>query len=349
MPLILSVGGIFLALRYSRECYNGIESGIGFCLNVLIPSLFFFMIVAAFIVGSGIADTLCRPLGGLSHILFRLPPESLAVILLSMIGGYPVGAACAEILYRDGRLSPSQAAKTVYIAVAAGPGFLINYIGVSLLDLPQAGYVLLAAQVIALVLTGVIIGHTVKSEPIPHAVAKVQPKGNLLVNAVQSASRSAFHMCAMVVVFSALIEVTDAVVSDPVVCDIASAIIEITNGCNRIAGNYPLWLTAFFVGFGGLSVHFQIFTSLKNVAIKKYLFFLFRIIQGIFAGIFTYILVSIFPETQAVFSTAEVQSAGISGTVWGSAALILSSMVFLGSISQGGKYVLNRGYYNNRL
>ena len=338
MPLILSVGGIFLALRYSRECYNGIESGIGFCLNVLIPSLFFFMIVAAFIVGSGIADTLCRPLGGLSHILFRLPPESLAVILLSMIGGYPVGAACAEILYRDGRLSPSQAAKTVYIAVAAGPGFLINYIGVSLLDLPQAGYVLLAAQVIALVLTGVIIGHTVKSEPIPHAVAKVQPKGNLLVNAVQSASRSAFHMCAMVVVFSALIEVTDAVVSDPVVCDIASAIIEITNGCNRFAGNYPLWLTAFFVGFGGLSVHFQIYATIGDIPVRKGLFFQFRIIEGIIAMAATYIYLMVTPMTTAVFSSANgIPTAAQSATMAGSAALVIAALFFIGSLDRKAK------------
>lgn len=103
MPqLIVAVGGIFLALRYSRECYRGIESGIGFCLSVLIPSLFFFMIVAAYIVDSGIAEAICRPLGRLSQALFRLPHESLAVILLSMIGGYPVGAACTAILHRDG-------------------------------------------------------------------------------------------------------------------------------------------------------------------------------------------------------------------------------------------------------
>lgn len=326
--------GILLALRYPQECCRGIESGISFCLEVLIPSLFFFMAASAYLVQSGVIPVICRPLSGLSKALFGLPSEGLAVILLAMLGGYPVGAACTQEMFRKGRLNASQAAKTATIAVAAGPGFLINYAGAALLNNPQAGWLLLAAQTTAVLLTGVIAGRCIKSEPLSPAFAP-NINGNLLVSAVQSASRAAFGMCAMVVIFSALIEVCDTVIDDPAVCDIAAAALEITNGCHRIGGSVPLYITAFFIGFGGLSVHFQIFALLGDIPLNKRLFFLFRIIEGIFAMAAAYIYLMFIPMTTAVFSTqTSIPTVARSATVAGSAALVLSGILFIASISK---------------
>ncbi len=347
IKLAAAIGGIYIALRFNEECTRGMEKGIGFCLEVLIPSLFFFMVIAAYLVQSGICEFLCRPLKGLSRMLFRLPPQATAVILLSMIGGYPVGASCAAIMADEGQLSPSQAAKTAYIAVAAGPGFLINYIGTALLGNPQAGYVLLGAQIAAVIVTGIIVGHTVKSEPLAHSVGRKKVGGNLLVGAVQNAARSAFGMCAMVIVFCALGEVVDAVIPSKQVCDIASAMLEITNGCNRISGIVPLYVTAFFVGFGGLSVHFQIFSLLGKVPLKKTLFFLFRIIEGIIAAAATYIYLMVTPTATTVFRSVDtVPSAARSATLAGSAALVISSLLFVGSMAN--KSVLKHAEINRR-
>lgn len=330
----VALGGIYTAIRYSDECYRGMEKGIGFCLEILIPSLFFFMVIASYLVQSGICEALCRPLRGISEKLFRLPYEATAVIILSVVGGYPVGASCAATMAKEGRLSASQAAKLAYIAVAAGPGFLINYVGSALLNRPEAGYVLLGAQIVAVLLTGVIVGHTVKSAPLPFSPPKQVNSGNLLVSAVQNASRAAFGMCAMVVIFCALCEAADTVIPSKEVCDIASAMLEITNGCHRIAGKAPLYVTAFFVGFGGLSVHFQIFSILGSLPVKKRLFFLFRIIQGIIAALATYIYLMVMPITTTVFNSVDTTpTIGRYATLAGSAALVISSLLFIGSIS----------------
>lgn len=342
--------GIYGAIHYSEECNRGITQGISFCIGVLIPSLFLFMVIAAFIVRSDLAITLTNPLTKLSYALFKLPAASLSAILMTMIGGYPIGGRCTEALYRQGALTQKQAQKTAYIAVSAGPGFVVNYIGLALLNSKRTGMILLAAQMLAVILTGVIIGRGVPCEKTHRPAVKTAYRGNLLIDAVADASKGVFSLCAMVLLFCAVTEVLRSILSSyPQTAALLSGVSEVTTGVNQTAGRYPLWLIAFFVGFGGLSVHFQIFASLKEVHIKKILFFLFRIIQGMIAGLFTYILVSIFPETQAVFSTIEAESAELSGTVWGSAALVLSSLMFLGSVYQGGNYVRNRGNNDNRL
>lgn len=331
----VAVTGIWLALRYSPECYRGIEKGVDFCLGVLVPSLFFFMAASAYLVQSGVVTVICKPFGKLSRILFGLPPEGSAAILLSMVGGYPVGAACAGMMNREGRLSPTEAAKTAYVAVAAGPGFLVSYVGAALLNNPQAGWLLLAAQATAVLLTGVIAGRTVKCEPLLYVSGKRRVRGDLTVAAVRDASKAAFGMCAMVVIFSALIEICDTVVDEPTVCGYLSALLEITNGCSRISTGVPLYITAFFVGFGGLSVHFQIFSVLGEVPLNKGIFFLFRIIEGIIAMAAAYIYLMVTPMTTEVFnSTPAVPTAARSATLAGSAALVISGVLFIASISK---------------
>lgn len=343
--------GIYGAIRYSAECSRGITQGINFCLSVLIPSLFLFMLLSSLIVRSRLALFLTKPLSGLSKALFKLPSVSLAAILLALIGGYPVGARAVSALYEKGMLSHSQAQKTAYVAVAAGPGFVVNYIGQALLNHKTTGILLLVSQTVSVILTGVIIGRTVSCDEMRHPENADIPENNLLIDAVTDASKGAFSMCAMVIVFCALTEVLSAVFSSfPEAVGLAAGLLEVTTGVNRAAGVYPLWLIAFYVGFGGLSVHFQIFASLGEIPVKKHLFFLYRIIQGIIASLLTYISVSIFPGTTAVFSTIETKaSAEISGTLWGSAALVLLSLFFLGSIGQGGNYVRNRRNHHNRI
>ncbi len=339
----VAVGGIYIAVRYADECYTGMEKGIDFCLGVLIPSLFFFMTVSAYIVQSGLAERLCKPLKGVSRILFRLPPAALAAILTAMIGGYPVGASCASILVKERCISPSEGAKTACIAVAAGPGFLISFIGKALLHNEQIGSLLLAAQVVAVILTGVIVGYTVDCEPLPYVGAPVKRNGDLLVSAVRHASKAAFGMCAMVVIFCALSEVADAVIADRRITDLISAVLEITNGSQRTCGKLPLPISAFFIGFGGLSVHFQIFSILGEIPLKKGLFFVFRIIEGIIAMAVTYIYLMVTPTTITVFSSiSSTPSAARSATLAGSAALVISSLLFIGSVNNNSVFKRNR-------
>ena len=70
-------------------------------------------------------------------------------------------------------------------------------------------------------------------------------------------------------------------------------------------------------GFGGICVHFQIFSVLGNLKINKITFFCYRIIQGILTAAFTYIGMLIFYDTKSVFSVGTVSG----GSVYGGTAL----------------------------
>lgn len=334
VPVLLTAVGIYATVRYSAECSRGIWNGIMFCTEALVPSLFIFMAISAYAIKSGAAVTLSRPLNRLSEGLFRLPYPALAVMILSVIGGYPVGARCAAMMYERGALTADEARKTVYISVCAGPGFLLNFVGRALMGCAKAGLILLAAEVLSVILTAMIAGRAVKAEgKSPGRDPKAERADNLLIASVTDASASTLRMCAVVIICSAMIEVIAAVCSDKTVADLSSAAIEITTGCGIMCVRYPLALTAFFIGFGGISVHLQIYSALGGLSINKALFFLFRIMQGIICSAVTYILLMVFPIEVGVFNSADVSlTAASSATLAGSAALIMCSLYFIGTM-----------------
>lgn len=334
IQLITVILGCYGCLRYTEACAEGIRKGILFCIEVLVPSLFLFMTLSSAVIRSGIAVTITKPLGKLSQTLFRLPSSGLAVILLSMLGGYPVGARCAAALYEQGNISRSDAEKTACIAVCAGPGFMLNYVGCALLENQRAGIILLSAEITGILLTGILIGRVMHSDPIPHPqTSQGGRSNNLLLNSVTDASSATLRMCGMVVVCMAMIAVIDTISPNQLITDMAAAILEVTEGCHRMCGVYPLYLIAFFIGFGGISVHWQIFAGSGKLRVNKRLFFLFRIIQGIITAGTAYAYMMIFPVEQEVFnSTDATLTISKSATLAGSAALVLSAFCFIGSM-----------------
>lgn len=334
ITLLTLVIGCYLCLQYAEECAEGVKKGILFCVETLVPSLYLFMALSSALIRSGYIVTLSRPLKGIAYHLFRLPPSGLAVILLSILGGYPVGARCISVLYEQGSVGLSDAKKTAYIAVCAGPGFLLNYVGCALLNNRQAGTALLVSAILGVLLTGVIIGRVVHSDPLPYPPSAISSgSGNLLTKSVADASDATIRMCGMVVVCTAMITVIAEISPDQTVTDIASALIEITEGCHRMCGSYPLYMIAFFLGFGGISVHLQIYTGLGELSIRKGFFILFRVIQGIITAAAAYSYLMVFPVEQEVFNSTDASlTLSKSATLAGSAALVISSFCFIGSM-----------------
>lgn len=333
ISLTLTCVAIFCALRYSKECSQGVLRGLGFCVTVLVPSLFMFMIIASYISNSAVAEIISKPFAVVTQKALHLPKESASVIILSLIGGYPIGARCVESLYESKGLSEAQAKKLSLIAVSSGPGFVINFVGFALLNSKKAGIILFVSQLVGFFATAFFTGRLIKTDS-ESVVVKKESNGGF-VKAVEKGCKATIDMCAMVIAFSVIISIIDEVLKKyPLLCDILTGVLEVTTACNRLCLKYPLYIISFVIGFGGLCVHAQIFSALKNLRINKVLFFAFRIIQGITAGLTTYILLILFPISVTVFSSVENTKPSIGTSLIGMVALMLTAVCFLNSISK---------------
>lgn len=332
LTLTLIILAIYCAIRYSEECSNGITSGLVFCVSVLVPSLFIFMILSSYISNIKAINYINKLLKKPTEKFFNLPKESAGVIIMSLLGGYPVGAKSCASLYESGSINIEQAKKLSMIAVCSGPGFILNYIGRALMHNNKAGTILLCSQYISFFVVAVIVGKLIKVKDETVEI-KSHTKKFGIIDAVSSGCTATINMCAIVTAFSAVISVSDSIFSfsSPLSNAVCSTL-EVTTACNRLINTQPLYVISFITGFGGLSVHCQIFSILKDIKINKPLFFFLRILQGIISAITTYILLILFPVTEEVFSTVTSTTPTVNSTVWGALALILTAVCFLNSI-----------------
>lgn len=319
------------AIFFSKEVSGGINEGIYFCVSVLVPSIFPFMIISSLTAELNIGFS-GRIINIISNSIFGLSAKTAFTVLIGILGGFPVGAKGIGALYKNGSISEKEASKAAYIAVGAGPGFLITYVGVRLLNSYEAGAALLISQIISVIIIGIInrfifgkVNYNSNNE------IKININAfNVFLNSVKNAVYATIEMCAVVCVFSAIIKVIEKYSGSN---DIVNIILEVSRACYFLSENDSIVLIAFAVGFGGLCVHIQIFQALGNIKIKKTLFFLYRIIQGGITAALTYLICKIFSITTPVFSSIRGDfSLSLSGSVVGSSLLILTGICFLFSI-----------------
>lgn len=333
-------------LYYSKESSAGVINGIKFCAYVLVPSLFPFMVLSSFVTESGISVFCSRFLEGFMRTFFGLPGVCGTAFFLCLIGGYPIGAKSISALYRQQLITHAQAKKMTYFAVGAGPGFLVTFIGAGLYNNKMIGFFLLISQTVSVIIIGILCKLIYKEKahintPAGSVTYQPVPVTSALVTGSFQGTTGIISMCGMVVLFSAFTSIIDAFFSGNETAHLlVMSLLEVTAACSEFAYSMPVEYVAFLVGWGGLCVHFQVFSFLGEIQMSKAVFLLFRLLQGLLTAGITHLLLLVFPAVTQVFSTAQSVTPQTNyGGIGGSIGLVFTAICFLYTLSV---YVTNK-------
>ncbi|MCM1479594.1 MAG: hypothetical protein NC085_07800, partial [Muribaculaceae bacterium] len=120
----LAVLYAFFLIVFAGDVCEAVLNSVRVCLEVIIPSLYAFMVVSGFVVSSNIYALLSKPFGLVSRYLFRVPEEYFSVFLIGSFGGYPVGARLLSEMTAEGKISKSDAEHMLPYCYLAGPAFI---------------------------------------------------------------------------------------------------------------------------------------------------------------------------------------------------------------------------------
>ena len=339
-----------MAFMYPAVIRDGAAEGILLCGRVLIPSLFPFMVLTGFIVKSGADRIISVPFGFLFHRLFRVPKALGAPVLLGLIGGYPVGAHLISERVKTGELDVKTARRAACFTVGAGPAFIINAVGSSMLGSAKAGVLIFAASLLSSITLGFFSRFFSRSEKsLPVKNRGGSGISDSFVLSASEACTSVLTVTGFVVLFSALISLIKLAglpfyaakllpfLSEAEAGSLIFSFLEVVTGCaHSSSSRFPLELTAFALGFGGLSVHCQILALLKDINLKYAVFFLARLMGAALTVIFLKILLLLFPVSVTVSGGKTVPVPELSkGSIPLFAVLILLCIVFLMSLPSG--------------
>ena len=199
-------------LLFPNDVRNGAANGISYCLYTLVPSLFPFMVLSSFIIHSGISKFIGKLLQPVIQFLFYLPGSAGSVIIMSMIGGYPVGARGCMSLLEQGAITQKQAQRMLYFCVNAGPAFIISVVGGALLQNALIGLLLFFSQIAAMLVIGITLGiiARLEKESLHTVTSSEYSSPSPLVESTLDASKGLMNMSAFVILFSACLSLLHA-------------------------------------------------------------------------------------------------------------------------------------------
>lgn len=274
LPVLTAV--VLLSAAPARASAAACE-GVQQCLTRVFPALFPFFVLTKLLLSRSGSFEAPRAITRLSERLFAIPAAALPVFLLGMVSGCPVGAASAAELCRHGKCTEDEAERLLVYSSNCGPAFLLGVAAPRLPGGMRDALFLLGTQIVVSVWLGILLGSGRKASPgEERAAAKERiPFVRAFTEAVLSGGRNALMVCAYVVFFAA---VTAFLPEIPLLRGLG----EMTGGILLLGPEMPAVLptAAFLLGFGGVSVGFQVLAAVSEAGLSGRLFFPFRFLHG---------------------------------------------------------------------
>lgn len=302
-----------LLIYESKTAAGGVSAALSVCAEVVIPSLFPFMAFSGAIIASGgfCGGRLSRAAGR----LFHLPAAAMPAVLLSLVGGYPVGASLTARLLESGCITREQAKRMVLFCFNAGPAFVISAVGVSMLGSRRAGVLLLVSLCFSTAATGILLGFLPKASAQPptgtNAVSAALTPAQALTSGVTGAGRGIFNVCVWIVLFGALISAVSSLAADRLpegVGNFIVCLLEVTQGLRLSVKGLPLPLTAALLSFGGVCVHCQVLSVGARCGVGVGFLLLARAFSAVAALGLMRLLLVFFPVASQTLSNISVNS-----------------------------------------
>lgn len=323
------------ALLHAQATESGIARGIAICTQTLIPSLFPFLFLSSFLVRSGACSAAGRWAGRVTQLLFRLPGNCAGVILMGLLGGYPVGISMAEELLRRGEITQTQAQRLCLFCVNAGPAFTIAAVGTGMAGSTHTGVILYVSGAASLLLAG-ILARFLPERTAPQQGAagfETLPLADAMTSAVASAVKSMVNICAWVLLFCAVGNLIRLIPMPDPLYNAVTYVLEISSGCAAAARSAPPAVLSAMLSFSGLCVICQLTPGARRCGIAVWQLLLSRAAGAAISGAVCALLCRAFPayvQTSAGFEP--LYHAGFSVSIPACAALLFMGLAVINEV-----------------
>ena len=325
IPTCICLFTIFL-LIFSNTNLSSAKTGLTLWANSVVPSLLPFFIATELLGYTNIISILGKLLNKFMRPIFNVPGEGAFPFIMGIVSGYPMGAKIVSNFKEQGICTNEECERLLAFTNNSGPLFIIGTVGIGLFKDTKTGILLFVTHILACITVGILFrwwkSHKNKRSYDAALQKKNYPSkvtlsnlGEILATSIMNAINTIFLIGGFIVLFSVIISILKSSkildgfsnslapllnifgIPDKFSEGILTGIIELTNGVcavalipNKIISTNII-ICAFLLGFGGISITLQILsiTSKSKISIKPYI--IGKFLQGIFAALYTYIII----------------------------------------------------------
>ena len=253
-------------------------------LKNLVPSIFPFYIITDLLINYGFIDILKFKFLNKFNIISE---SAIFIIVFSMLTGFPSSAKYIKSLIKEDLISLEEANKIISFCHFSNPLFIINVIGINVLNNKNLGYLILISHFLAnLIIAFIIKFKTYPSKTINQNQEKL---GIILTKSINNTFNSLLIILGNLIMFQLIREITFKYFnSNQLLKTIITLILEITSGIFSLKSlNINIYVKAILItsaiSFGGICVHSQVYGILSETKVNYKNYFIGRILQALIA------------------------------------------------------------------
>lgn len=307
--IFLFLSFVIISVFTSSKVLNEtISFSISIFFKNVFPSLFPMFIISSILISIGIPTFLGNLFSKINNFLFKTTNYASFVFFMSMITGYPSNAKYVKELIDENLISKKEATKILLYTSFPNPLFIINTVGVLFFNDITIGIKLYISLFLGNILVGILfrdiyLENTKKENYLPFTKNLKQLHDNInktnivktFLNSISSSVMTLLNIFGTITCFLIIISFVNEIISlNELSKNLMTGILEFTSGLkatslSSLPFNIKVYLSIFFLCFGGLCVHAQILSILDKIKINYGLFLFSRIIHGLLGIIFMFI------------------------------------------------------------
>lgn len=279
---------------------NAVIQGIFISTSVIIPAFFPFTVCVLMIIKSGfrIENKL------INKIIYRVFGHNFDIFfifLMSMIGGYPIGAKLISELYKQNTINDKACDIMLTYCINAGPAFVISVIGNNTFGSNEIGVILFSSHILASIIMAIYFKKPLLKCKIKPRILNINQKtfSQIFVESISDASQTIITICSFVIIFTSINSYIDYYFNNLPILKYTSFFNEVTYAIAKTENIYSI---AFLLGFSGISVWFQIFSMFNAKRINMSKFIIGRITHAILGVLITKMMLIVFKIKITAFS-----------------------------------------------
>ena len=258
--------------------------------KVLLPSLLPFFIFTKLLTSFGYVESASKCFKKVTYKLYKCPPISCYVFLMSVLSGYPVGSKIVGDLYQNGQISKTQAKKIITFTSNSGPMFILGSVGIGMLASKTCGYIMYFSHILGAIFNGLLYRNlSEKDDKNTNYLNAKNNSNSVLSQSIMDAISSIMLIGGTIVVAFIVIEILNTFdlffpivwcfkkigISEQISNTFVSGFFEITKGCLMSSSlNNSTYaktiITCGIISFGGISTTLQAMAFLKDISSYKF-------------------------------------------------------------------------------
>ena len=265
---------ITIILLNSNYIINNILLSFNICFNNLFPSLIPFMLLSNIIIKYNFVEELSNYLSFLTSKILKLNKNCSFAIIMSLISGAPSGAKYLKDLYDNDLIKTNDIEKCIKFCHFNNPIFIINTIGITFLNNKKIGLIILVSHFISAFIIGLIFRNNKFSKI---NTRNQEIKGKKFVSILNESIINTCNTLLMIlgiITFCLIITgIIDCILKIDINYKFIYSFLEITQGLKYLSissfsTNIKAITASFFISFGGICIHMQVFSILDNKKIR---------------------------------------------------------------------------------